>query len=167
MQALSLWNDKIILKFDAISALVRNIACLLQNRVDRSIDAEKPKSEDLAGLINGYECAVEKTIMDKVADSIDKNEVVKLPDNFKPPTILSGEEIKKENQKECKNFKDTSLIINSKDFKITKNIAEGEKKNYSKNMAEGEKKTIQDHRWPKWRSTDWHPDSYWWLESSG
>ena len=78
--------------------------------------------------------------MDKVADSIDKNEVVKLPDNFKPPTILSGEEIKKENQKECKNFKDTSLIINSKDFKITKNIAEGEKKKLFKKHGRGRKK---------------------------
>ena len=76
MQALSISYDKIILEFDAISALVRNI--------DKSIDAEKQKSEDIARLINNYEHAAEKIIMDEVTDSIDKNEVVKLPDNFKP-----------------------------------------------------------------------------------
>ena len=71
--------------------LVRNIVRLLQNRVDGSINTERQKSEDLARLINNYEQAVEKTIMDEVTNSIDKNEVVKLPGNFKPPTILSGE----------------------------------------------------------------------------
>ena len=47
MQALSTSNDKVILKFDPISALVRNIAPLLQNRVDESINAERQKSEIL------------------------------------------------------------------------------------------------------------------------
>ena len=61
--------------------LVRNIVRLLQNRVDGSINTERQKSEDLARLINNYEQAVEKTIMDEVTNSIDKNEVVKLPDN--------------------------------------------------------------------------------------
>ena len=61
--------------------LVRNIVRMLQNRVDGSINTERQKSEDLARLINNYEQAVEKTIMDEVTNSIDKNEVVKLPDN--------------------------------------------------------------------------------------
>ena len=61
--------------------LVRNIVRLLQNRVHGSINTERQKSEDLARLINNYEQAVEKTIMDEVTNSIDKNEVVKLPDN--------------------------------------------------------------------------------------
>ena len=61
--------------------MVRNIVRLLQNRVDGSINIERQKSEDLARLINNYEQAVEKTIMDEVTNSIDKNEVVKLPDN--------------------------------------------------------------------------------------
>ena len=61
--------------------MVRNIVRLLQNRVDGSINTERQKSEDLARLINNYEQAVEKTIMDEVTNSIDKNEVVKLPDN--------------------------------------------------------------------------------------
>ena len=61
--------------------MIRNIVRLLQNRVDGSINIERQKSEDLARLINNYEQAVEKTIMDEVTNSIDKNEVVKLPDN--------------------------------------------------------------------------------------
>ena len=56
--------------------LVRNIVRLLQNRVDGSINTERQKSEDLARLINNYEQAVEKTIMDEVTNSIDKNEVL-------------------------------------------------------------------------------------------
>ena len=76
MPALSIANNNVILMFHAISALVRNIACLLQNRVDESIDTEKLKSEDLARLINNYE-------------------LVKLPDDFKSPTILPVKEIKK------------------------------------------------------------------------
>ena len=100
MQALSISTDKVILKYSTISVLVRNIACLLQNRFDESIDAERQKSDDLARLINNYERAVEKAIMDEVTDSIDKNEVFKLLDDFKPPTILPGEEIKKENKKQ-------------------------------------------------------------------
>ena len=75
--------------------MVRNIACLLQNRVDKSTNAERQKSEDLARLIKDYEHAAEKIIMDEVTDSNDKNEVVKLLDNCKPPTIFSEEEIKK------------------------------------------------------------------------
>ena len=69
MQALSISTDKVILKYNTISVLVRNIACLLQNRFDESIDAERQKS---ARLINNYERAVEKAIMDEVTDSIDK-----------------------------------------------------------------------------------------------
>ena len=88
MQALSISNNNVILKLDAISALVRNIACLLQNRVDESIDKKRQKSGNLFRLINDYEHVAEKTIMDEVTDSIDKNEVVKLPDNFKPLTIF-------------------------------------------------------------------------------
>ena len=57
--------------------------------------AKKQKSEDHTRLITDYEYAAKKAIMDKVTNSIDKNEVVKLPGNFKPPTILSGEEITK------------------------------------------------------------------------
>ena len=72
MQALSISTDKVILKYNTISVLVRNIACLLQNRFDESIDAERQKSDDLARLINNYERAVEKAIMDEVTDSIDK-----------------------------------------------------------------------------------------------
>ena len=90
MPALSIANDNVILMFHAISALVRNIACLLQNTVDESIDTEKQKSEDLARLINNYEHAVGKT-----TDLVDKSELVKLPDDFKPPTILPVKEIKK------------------------------------------------------------------------
>ena len=41
-----------------------------------------------------------------IIDSIDKNEVINLPQNFKPPTILSGEETKKENKKEWEDSKD-------------------------------------------------------------
>ena len=57
--------------------------------------AKKQKSEDRTRLITDYEYAAKKAIMDEVTNSIDKNEVVKLPGNFKPPTILSGEEITK------------------------------------------------------------------------
>ena len=57
--------------------------------------AKKQKSEDHTRLITDYEYAAKKAIMDEVTNSIDKNEVVKLPGNFKPPAILSGEEITK------------------------------------------------------------------------
>ena len=104
--------------------MVRKIDYLLQNRANEYIDAERQKSEGLARLINNYERAVEKAIMDEVTDSIDKNEVFKLLDDFKPPTILPGEEIKKENKKQQEDFIDTSLIFNSEDFKTAKNIHE-------------------------------------------
>lgn len=57
--------------------------------------------------------------MDEVTDSIDKNKVVMLPDNFNPLSILSGGEIKKENKKEQGDLIDSSLIFNSEDFKIS------------------------------------------------
>ena len=66
--------------------------------------------------------------MDEVTDSIDKNKVVQLYDNFKLSTIMSGEEIKKENKKEQEDFIDMSLIFNSEDFLTAKNINEEEKK---------------------------------------
>ena len=65
--------------------------------------AKKQKS-DHTRLITDYEYAAKKAIMDEVTNSIDKNEVVKLPDNFKPPTILSGEEITKKNKKDQEDF---------------------------------------------------------------
>ena len=65
--------------------------------------------------------------MDEVTDSIDKNKVVQLHDNFKLSTIMSGEEIKKENKKEQEDFIDMSLIFNSEDFLTAKNINEEEK----------------------------------------
>ena len=145
MQALSISNDKVILKFDAISALIRNITCLLQNRVNESIDAERQKSEDLARLINDYENAIGKTIMDDVTDSINKNEAVKLPDDFKPLTILSGEKIKKENKKEQENFIDTSQIFNSKDFKTTRNINEEEKMKIFKTIVDPNEGLLVDN----------------------
>ena len=75
--------------------MVRNIACLLQNRVDKSTNAERQKSEDLARLIKDYEHAAEKIIMDEVTDSIDKNEVVKLLDNCKPQQSFQRKKLKK------------------------------------------------------------------------
>ena len=57
--------------------------------------------------------------MDEVTDSIDKNKVVMLPDNFNPLSILPGGEIKKENKKEQGDLIDSSLMFNSEDFKIS------------------------------------------------
>ena len=74
--------------------------------------------------------------MDDVTDSINKNEAVKLPDDFKPLTILSGEKIKKENKKEQEDFIDTSQIFNSKDFKTTRNINEEEKMKIFKTIVD-------------------------------
>ena len=71
------------------------VCCNIGSMIDESIDNERQKSEDIARLINDYQNAAEKAIMNKVTDSIDKTEVVKLPDDFKPPTILSGEKNKK------------------------------------------------------------------------
>ena len=58
--------------------------------MNRQVDTEKQKSEDLARLINNCGHAVGKT-----TDLVDKSELVKLPDDFKPPTILPVKEIKK------------------------------------------------------------------------
>ena len=120
MQTLRISNDKAILRFNTISTLVKTIVLLLQNRINESIDAETQKSKDLDWLINNYEQA------SKQKNRRGKNEVVKLPDNFNPRTILSGKDIKKGNKKEQKDFIDTSLIFNSEDFKTAKTINEEE-----------------------------------------
>ena len=66
--------------------------------------------------------------MDEVTNSIDKNKVVQFHDNFKLSTIMSGEEIKKENKKEQEDFIGMPLIFNSEDFLTAKNINEEKKK---------------------------------------
>ena len=95
-----------------------------------------------------------KKIMDEVTDSIDKNEVVKLPDNFKPPTILSGDEIKKENKKEQEDFIDTSLIFNSEEFKTAKSIDEEEKNKLFKIIVDPNEGLLVDDQI---NIDDWNP----------
>ena len=95
MQVFSVSNDEVILKFDTISDLVKNIACLLHNNINDSIDAKTQKSEKLARSLREDERTVEKTIMNLVMDSFHKNKVINLSDNFKLATISSGEENKK------------------------------------------------------------------------
>ena len=99
MQVFSVSNDEVILKFDTISALVKNIAGLLHNKINDSIDAKTQKSEKLASSLREDERTVEKTIMNWVIDSFHKNKVINLSDKFKLAGISSGEENKKENKK--------------------------------------------------------------------
>ena len=84
--------------------------------------------------------------MDKVTYSSDKNGVVKLPDDVKPPTILSGEEIK--------DFIDTSLIFNSENLKTAKKINEEEKKKLFKTIVDSNEDLMVDKQI---NVDDWHP----------
>lgn len=132
MQVFSVSNDEVILKFDTISALVKNIAGLLHNKINDSIDAKTQKSEKLASSLREDERTVEKTIMNWVIDSFHKNKVINLSDNFKLATISSGEE----NKKQQEDFIDTSLIFNCEDFKTAENINEEGKRKLFKTVVD-------------------------------
>ena len=63
--------------------------------------AKKQKS-DHTRLITDYEYAAKKAIMDEVTNSIDKNEVVKLPDNLSLQQFCQGKKLQKKIKKSRK-----------------------------------------------------------------
>ena len=99
MQALSILNDNMTLKFNAIVNLVKNIAQILNDNVEADIFSTKESDRYFASLLNEKER--EQQNMNEIVRAETKNvEII----DFIPPNVPSGEEIRKRNIQDKENF---------------------------------------------------------------
>lgn len=110
MQALSILNDNMTLKFNAIVNLVKNIAQILNDNVEADIFSTKESDRYFASLLN-----------EKEREQQNMNEIVRVETenveiiDFIPPNVPSEEEIRKRNRQDKENFIQIKLKIERSD----------------------------------------------------
>ena len=110
MQALSILNDNMTLKFNAIVNLVKNIAQILNDNVEADIFSTKESDRYFASLLNEKER--EQQNMNEIVRAETENvEII----DFIPPNVPSGEEIRKRNIQDKENFIQIKLKIKRSD----------------------------------------------------
>ena len=110
MQALSILNDNMTLKFNAIANLVKNIAQILNDNVEADIFSTKESDRYFASLLNEKER--EQQNMNEIVRAETENvEII----DFIPPNVPSGEEIRKRNIQDKENFIQIKLKIKRSD----------------------------------------------------
>ena len=103
MQALSKSDDSVRPEFIAIVNLFKNIAQLLNDRIDAAIVSTKESDRYFASLLDEKE--KEQQSMDEIAKATIENSVeIK---KVTPPTVPSEDEIKKRNRQNKESFMQT------------------------------------------------------------
>lgn len=110
MQALSILNDNMTLKFNAIVNLVKNIAQILNDNVEADIFSTKESDRYFASLLNQKE-REQQNMNEIVRVETENVEII----DFVPPNVPSEEEIRKRNRQDKENFIQIKLKIERSD----------------------------------------------------
>ena len=117
MQAFSISNDRVILGFDAITDLVKNIVQLLRDNIEAAIISTRKSDKHFANFLDRQER--EQQDINGIDRATTEQDVEIM--NFVLPTVSLQDEIRERNKQEKENLIQTKFEIQQTDLDAIKN----------------------------------------------